>query len=166
MFLHQQILLFIFWKAKTCQLQLWFELMKNTIPQKIRVLFSRPKKIPASFIDPKKSLLAKMSDPKNPSDPPVIKICEWGPWVYTCMFLVLISWLVVMHIEEEAMWLVGILLLYLWLYPIAVASSPDLPVVCGKSICLMLLFQGHATCRNKANRSSLLSLCKDFHYSL
>ena len=20
-----------------------------------------------------------MSDPKNPSDPPVIKICEWGP---------------------------------------------------------------------------------------
>ena len=24
MFLHQQILLFIFWKAKTCQLQLWF----------------------------------------------------------------------------------------------------------------------------------------------
>ena len=23
-FLHQQILLFIFWKAKTCQLQLWF----------------------------------------------------------------------------------------------------------------------------------------------
>ena len=70
-----------------------------------------------------------------------------GGGVYTCMFLVLISWLVVMHIEEEAMWLVGILLLYLWLYPIAVASSPDLPVVCGKSICLMLLFQGHATCR-------------------
>ena len=54
--------------------------MKNTIPQKIPVLFSRPKKIPASFIDPKKSLLAKMSDPKNYSDPPVIKICEWGPW--------------------------------------------------------------------------------------
>ena len=52
----------------------------NTIPQKIPLLFLRPKKIPASFIDPKKSLLAKMSDPKNPSDPPVIEICEWGPW--------------------------------------------------------------------------------------
>ena len=47
--------------------------MKNTIPKKIPVLFSRPKKISASFIDPKKSLLAEMSDP------PVIKICEWGP---------------------------------------------------------------------------------------
>ena len=51
--------------------------MKNTIPKKIPVLFSRPKKISASFIDPKKSLLAEMSDP------PVIKICEWGPWDYT-----------------------------------------------------------------------------------
>ena len=39
--------------------------MKNTIPKKIPVLFSRPQKIPASFIDPKKSLLAKMSDPKK-----------------------------------------------------------------------------------------------------
>ena len=54
--------------------------MKNTIPKKMPVLFSRPQKIPASFIDPKKSLLAKMSDPKNPLDPPVIKICEWGAW--------------------------------------------------------------------------------------
>ena len=59
----------------------WFELTKNTIPKNIPVLFSRPQKIPASFIDPKKSLLAKMSDPKYPSDLPVIKICEWGPWV-------------------------------------------------------------------------------------
>ena len=57
--------------------------MKNTIPKKIPLLFSRPKKIRASFIDPKKIFLAKMSDQKNPSDPPppVIKICEWGPWV-------------------------------------------------------------------------------------
>ena len=54
--------------------------MKNTIPKKIPLLFSRPKKIPASFIDPKKSLLAKMSDPKKSFGPPVIKICEWGPW--------------------------------------------------------------------------------------
>ena len=51
--------------------------MKNTIPKKLPVLFSQPKKIPASFIDPKKSLLVKMSDP---SDPPIIKIFEWGPW--------------------------------------------------------------------------------------
>ena len=28
-FLHQQILLFIFWKAKTCQLQLWFWSKQN-----------------------------------------------------------------------------------------------------------------------------------------
>ena len=34
------------------------------------MLFSQPKKIPASFIDPKKSLLAKMSDPKNSFGPP------------------------------------------------------------------------------------------------
>ena len=52
----------------------WFELMKDTIPKKIPVLFSRPKKIPASFIDPKKFLLAKMSDPKNPSDPPSLNM--------------------------------------------------------------------------------------------
>ena len=58
----------------------WFELMKNIIPQKIPALFSRPKKIPASFIDPKKSLSAEMSDPKKSFGPPVIKICEWGPW--------------------------------------------------------------------------------------
>ena len=36
--------------------------MKNTIPIKIPLLFSRPKKIRASFIDPQKSLLAKMSE--------------------------------------------------------------------------------------------------------
>ena len=47
-----------------------FELMNNTIPKKIPVLFSRPKKILASFIDPKKSLLAKMSDPKKSFGPP------------------------------------------------------------------------------------------------
>ena len=59
--------------------------MKNTIHKKIPVLFSRPQKIPASFIDPKKSLLAKMSDPTKsfgppppPSPPTGINICEWG----------------------------------------------------------------------------------------
>ena len=70
--------------------------MKNTIPIKIPLLFSRPKKIRASFIDPQKSLLAKMSETNSEvgiflgikyeplSDPPpVIKICEWGPWVYS-----------------------------------------------------------------------------------
>ena len=77
----------------------WFELMKNTIPKKIPVLFSRPKKIPTSFIDPKKSLLAKISDPKNPSDPPpVIKICEWGPWG-ACYLLRL--WLCVLRLLES-----------------------------------------------------------------
>ena len=47
-----------------------FELIKNTIPKKIPLLFSRPKKIRASFIDPKKSFLAKMSDPKKSFGPP------------------------------------------------------------------------------------------------
>ena len=45
--------------------------------------FLRPQKFLAYFMDPKKSLWAKISDPKNHSDPPpppsVIKICEWGP---------------------------------------------------------------------------------------
>ena len=56
--------------------------MKNTnIPKKIPVLFSRPKKIPASFIDPQKIPFGQNVRPKkNYSDPPVIKICEWGPW--------------------------------------------------------------------------------------
>ena len=50
------------------------------------LLFRNPKKIPASFIGPKESLLAEISDPKKisrtlpPPPPPVIKICEWGPW--------------------------------------------------------------------------------------
>ena len=56
------------YKLRLCYF--WFELMKNTIPKKILLLFSRPKKIPVSFIDPKKSLLAKMSDPKKSFGPP------------------------------------------------------------------------------------------------
>ena len=54
---------------------LLIELMKSIVPQKIPVCFSRCKKIPASFIDPKKYLWAKISDP-TPSPP------EWGPWDY------------------------------------------------------------------------------------
>ena len=53
--------------------------MKNTIPQKIPVLFSRPKKISASFIDPKKSLLAEMSDPKKSFGPPSLKYVSGAP---------------------------------------------------------------------------------------
>ena len=57
-----------------------FELMKNTIPKKIPVLFSRPKKIPASLIDPKKSLLAKMSDPRKIlRTPPSLKYVSGAP---------------------------------------------------------------------------------------
>ena len=57
------------------------------------VPFSQPKKIPLfsshdpkksqhlSFLsDPKKSLWPKFQTQKNHSDPPVIKICEYGPW--------------------------------------------------------------------------------------
>ena len=61
-------------------------LVKNTIPKKIPGFFLLFKKIPMSFIDPKKSLLAKISDPKKSlGDPPaspqcVSKICEWCPF--------------------------------------------------------------------------------------
>ena len=55
-----------------------FELMKNTIPKKIPVLFSRPKKIPfGQNVRPKKILRT----------PPVIKICEWGPWGFKFVFI-------------------------------------------------------------------------------
>ena len=63
------------YKLRSCYF--WFELMKNTITKKIPVLFSRPQKIPASFKDPKKSLLAKMSDPKKSFGPPR----HWNMWV-------------------------------------------------------------------------------------
>ena len=58
----------------------WFELMKSTIPKNSLCFFCTPKKIPASFIDPKRTLLAKISDPKKSLRPPISKICEWGPW--------------------------------------------------------------------------------------
>ena len=55
--------------------QLFFANPKNSL------YFSlRPKTFPASFIDPKKSLWAKISDPRKSLGPPVIKICEGGPW--------------------------------------------------------------------------------------
>ena len=53
--------------------------MKNTIPKKSPVLFSRPKKIQASFIDAKKSLLAKISDPKKSFGPPSLKYVSGAP---------------------------------------------------------------------------------------
>ena len=56
------------YKLRLCYF--WFELMKHTIPKKISLLFLRPQKIPTSFIDPKKSLLDKMSDPKKSFGPP------------------------------------------------------------------------------------------------
>ena len=36
-------------------------------------------KILVSFLDPKKSLLAKISDPKNRSDPPSVKYVSGAP---------------------------------------------------------------------------------------
>ena len=45
-------------------------------------MFSRPKKIPASFIGPKKIPFGQNVRPKKIlRTPPVIKICEWGPCV-------------------------------------------------------------------------------------
>ena len=56
--------------------------MKNTILKKIPLLFSPPKKIPASFIDRKKSLLAEMSDPKKSfGPPPSLKYVSGAPGV-------------------------------------------------------------------------------------
>ena len=51
------------YKLRLCYF--WFELMKNTIPKKIPLLFSRPQKIPASFIDQKKSF--RPPPPPRPS---------------------------------------------------------------------------------------------------
>ena len=55
----------------------WFELMNNSdsinSPKNLCVIL-RPQKMLACFIDPKKLLFAKILDPKNPSDPCVIKI--------------------------------------------------------------------------------------------
>ena len=52
-----------------------------------------PKKSLCCFCDPKKSqrlsqtqknpFWPKFPTQKNPSDPPIIKICEWGPWVFS-----------------------------------------------------------------------------------
>ena len=36
---------------------------------------------PGVFLRPPKNpFWPKCQPPKNPSDPPIIKICEWGPW--------------------------------------------------------------------------------------
>ena len=61
--LHQQILLFTFWKAKTCQLQLWFfNLVKNKTINCAYVIvdlswwkIQYPQKSLCCFRDPKKS---------------------------------------------------------------------------------------------------------------
>ena len=52
------------------------------IPQNIPIplgFFLRPQKIPASFIDPKESLLAKISDPKKSLGPPSLKYGSGAP---------------------------------------------------------------------------------------
>ena len=69
---------------------IWADEKYNT-PKKIPVLFSQPQKIPASFIDPKNPFWPKCQTQKNPSDPPVIKICEWGPWSSNTGYRLVIS---------------------------------------------------------------------------
>ena len=47
------------------------------------VVFATPKN-PGVFHRPKKIPFGQNVRPKkNPSDPPVIKICEWGPWAWS-----------------------------------------------------------------------------------
>ena len=41
--------------------------------QKNPGVFHRPKKIPFG---------QNVRPQKNPSDPPIIEICEWGPWAF------------------------------------------------------------------------------------
>ena len=48
------------------------------------LFFFMTQKILVSFLDPKKSLLAKISDPQKSLRSPISKICEWGPWVQNC----------------------------------------------------------------------------------
>ena len=48
-------------------------------PQKIPQFFSASQNISDVFDRPKKSLLAKISDPKKSLRSSVITICEWGP---------------------------------------------------------------------------------------
>ena len=68
--------------SNLCLCYCWSEVMKTQYSKKIPVVLLQPKKIIASFIDPKKSLSAKMSNPKKSSDPPPIsKICEGAPGV-------------------------------------------------------------------------------------
>ena len=68
---HKQQIVFIL-------LLIWADERYNT--QKNPCVFLQLQKIPASFMDPKKSLMAKFQIQKNLSDPPPIsKICEWGP---------------------------------------------------------------------------------------
>ena len=71
------------YKLHLCYFLIWADEKYNT--QKNPSVVFATRKIPASFTDPKKSLLAKMSDPKKSFGPPVIKICEWGPWDLTLL---------------------------------------------------------------------------------
>ena len=52
-----------------------------TQPQKIPLFFSRPPKNPGVFQRPKKITLGQnFRPPKKSLGPPILKICEWGPW--------------------------------------------------------------------------------------
>ena len=59
----------------------------RTLSKKSLCFLHDPKKIPASFIDPNKSLLPKMSDPKNPSDLPSVKYVSGAPGVVYQLFI-------------------------------------------------------------------------------
>ena len=71
------------YKLHLCYFLIWADEKYNT--QKNPSVVFATWKIAASFTDPKKSLLAKISDQKNPSDPPSLKLCEWGPWDLTLL---------------------------------------------------------------------------------
>ena len=86
--LHQQILLFTFWKAKTCQLQLWFfNLVKNKTINCAYVIvdlswwkIQYPKKSLCCFRDPKKIPVGQNVRPKKIlRTPPSLKYVSGAP---------------------------------------------------------------------------------------
>ena len=69
-----------------------FELMKNTIPQKNPSVVFATQKNPGVLHRPKKIHFGQNVRPKkNPSDRPVIKICEWGPWECFSVFVIFVN---------------------------------------------------------------------------
>ena len=95
------------------------------LPKKITTFLAYPKKFPASFTVSKKSLLARISDPKKSLWPPVIKICEWGPcadiYIFSNRYLwcnvVRSSWSIYRFFSCVRVVLIGVFFKFFYRYP-------------------------------------------------